>query len=96
LEICRKMKENAFINDYWFDEKNRKIKAEIKYDNRRSKISLIKKISTPSKLIYLKKRDIFKYRHSKTTFLLSTNLGILTQKEALEKNVGGKLMISIS
>lgn len=94
--ICKKLEENNFLSQCWWDEKNRNIKAEIKYFNQYSLIHQIKKISKPSQHIHLKVKKIKRYCQGYGVYLISTPMGILTHREALEKKVGGKVILSIN
>jgi small subunit ribosomal protein S8 len=94
--ICKKLEENNFLSQCWFDKKNRNIKAEIKYSNQKSCINQLKKISKPSQHIYLKVEELKKYCRSYGVYLISTSVGLLTHREALEKNISGKVILSIN
>ncbi|CAI2161723.1 1298_t:CDS:2 [Funneliformis geosporum] len=83
---------NANMRGYrtcWFDEKNRKIKVDIKYNNQNSRIHHLKKISKPSQHIHLGVEEIKKQCHKRGFYIISTSTGLLTHREALEKNQGG-------
>jgi len=94
--ICKKLEESNFLSDCWFDEKNKNIKVKIKYSNQYSSIHEIKKISSPSRHIYLKSKEIKKYCRGQSVFLISTPLGLLTHREALQKFTGGKLILTVN
>ncbi len=91
LEICRKLKEGNFLRQYYHDEKKRIIKADIKYYNKTSSLREIRKISA-----YLKASEIKKKCFGKHLYLISTPQGLLNNHEALQKNVGGKLICSVN
>lgn len=98
-KICQKLQENNFLSECWIDEKNRQIKAKIKYHNRNSNIHQLKKISKPSQHIHWKVPEIKKNCHNYGIYLISTSLPeapLLTQHEALAKNQGGKAILFIS
>ena len=95
-QICKKLEENNFLSQCWFDEKNRKIKVDIKYANQNSRIHQVKTISKPSQHIYLRVKELKKRCRGHGTYLISTPLGLLTNREALEKNQGGKVLFFIS
>ncbi|RHZ35427.1 uS8 family ribosomal protein [endosymbiont GvMRE of Glomus versiforme] len=95
-KICKKLEENDFLLQCWFDEKNRNIKADIKYSNQNSHIHQIKKISKPSQHIHLKAKNLKKHCRNRGVYLISTSAGLLTHREALKKNQGGKVIFFIS
>jgi small subunit ribosomal protein S8 len=93
--ICKKLEENNFLSQCWFDEKKRNIKADIKYDNQSTRIHQVKKISKPSQHIHLKVKEIKNNCRSRGIYFISTPLGLLTHREALAKNQGGKVIFFI-
>jgi len=94
--ICEKLKENNFFSKCWFDEKNKVIKAEIKYANENSRIQQLQKISKPSQHIHLRVKEIKKNCRGQRVYFISTSLGLLTHREALAKKQGGKVIFFIS
>jgi len=97
-QICKKLEEKNFLSQCWFDEKNREIKVDIRYNNQNSRIHEIKKISKPSQHIHLKAKKIKKYCSRYGLYLISTSLPetpLLTHREALEKKQGGKVILFI-
>jgi len=67
------------------------------YVNNFYKTNFIKNLYTPSKKIFLKNEIIKKLTiKKKWIFLVSTNKGLLTNFEAIKKNLGGVLLIKIS
>ena len=94
-EICKKLEANNFLSQCWFDEKNKRIKVDIKYSNQNSRIHEIKKISKPSQHIYLRVKEIKKYCYHHGFYFISSSFGLLTHREALEKKQGGKVIFFI-
>jgi len=96
--ICKKLEEINFLSQCWFDEKNRRIKAEIKYSNEKSRINQLKKISKPSQHIHLNAEQLKKYSQKHGVYLISTSSpsGLLTNREAMEKKIGGKVIMFIN
>jgi len=70
--------------------------VDIKYANQNSRIHQVKRISKPSQHIYLRVKEIKNHCRSRGVYLISTPLGLLTNREALEKNQGGKVLFFIS
>lgn len=60
-----------------------------------SKIFDVKRISKPSRRVYTKYSDIKTFRNGFGSTILSTPLGVLTDKEAIKQKVGGELMFKI-
>ena len=95
-QICKKLEASNFLSQCWFDEKNRKIKVDIKYNNQNSRIHQVKKISKPSQHIHLRVEEIKKHCRGRGVYLISTSRGLLTHRESLAKNQGGKVILFIS
>ncbi|KLL05339.1 MAG: 30S ribosomal protein S8 [Mycoplasmataceae bacterium RV_VA103A] len=95
-QICKKLVGNNFLSQCWYDDKNRNIKVDIKYANQNSCIHQIKKISKPSQHIHLRVKEIKKNCRGHGFYFISTPLGLLTHREALVKNQGGKVIFFIS
>jgi small subunit ribosomal protein S8 len=94
--VSQKLKDESFLSGCWSDEKKRQIKVRIKYNNKDSHIHQIKKISKPSQHIHWKISDIKRKCHGYGVYLISTSQGLLTHREALAKNLGGKAIFFIS
>ena len=95
-QICKKLEASNFLSQCWFDEKNRNIKVDIKYNNQNSRIHQVKKVSKPSQHIHLRVEEIKNYCRGRGVYLISTSRGLLTHREALEKKQGGKVIFFIS
>ena len=65
------------------------------YKNGKPGISGVKRISKPSRRLYLGVRDLRPVKRGHGLMLLSTPAGILTGKEAREKRVGGEALFEI-
>jgi len=66
------------------------------YLNNFIKYNFIKNLYKPSKKIFLKKEIIKKLTlKKKWIFLLSTNKGVITNFEAIKKNLGGVMLLKI-
>ncbi len=60
-----------------------------------SKIAGVDRISKPSRRVYTKYSDIRAFKNGFGSTILSTPLGILTDKEAVKQKVGGELLFKI-
>jgi small subunit ribosomal protein S8 len=72
------------------------IEVKLKYDeDGKPAISGIKFISKPSRMMYIGYRDIKRSRQGFGNYFLSTPIGILTDKEAKNKKVGGQMLFEV-
>ncbi len=63
--------------------------------DRMPKISEVKRISKPSRRMYMGTQEIRSVKNGKGLLVLSTPKGILTDKEARKEHVGGEVLFSI-
>ena len=70
----------------------KKIKVYLKYEDKKSIISQIKKISSPGRRVYVKRKGIPTALSGYGITLVSTSEGICTDKEAREKGIGGEVI----
>ncbi len=71
------------------------IKIELKYVNREPAINCLKRISTPGRRIYAGKDRLPKVRNELGVAIISTSQGLMTNKEARKKKVGGEVLCEI-
>ena len=94
LKICEILKKEGYLENFKeVDlEKFKKIKVYLKYEGKKSVLSQIKKISSPGRRVYTKRESIPVALGGYGVTLISTSGGILTDKEAKEKGVGGEVI----
>lgn len=94
LKVCEILKQEGYLENYKEItlENFKKIKVYLKYEGKKSIFSEIKRISKPGRRIYLKCDRIRPILRGYGMALISTSLGILTDKEAREKGVGGEIL----
>jgi small subunit ribosomal protein S8 len=96
--IAEILLENNFIRsvDYIEDDIQGILRLRLKYTPEgMSVIKGIKRISTPGLRSYMSKKDILKGSRKPGMLILSTSSGLMTQKEAIAKGVGGEAMFRI-
>ena len=72
------------------------ISVLLKYDEDGEKvISEITRVSKPGRRVYSKAKDIKPFLDSYGVALISTNQGIQTDKECIEKNIGGEVICTV-
>ncbi len=100
LEIVRLLKDEGFIANfkslYNQGGKSGTIRVFLKYSpSKESVIRGIKRVSKPGLRIYRSFRDIPRVRSGFAVTILSTPNGILTDKQAKEKKVGGEVLCQV-
>lgn len=93
--IAAILKEEGYIKDYEIieDDKQNVIRVFMKYttDNQRV-ITNLKRISKPGLRVYAKSDQIPKVLNGLGTALVSTSEGVITDKAARAKNIGGEVL----
>lgn len=98
IAILKVLKQELFIEDYSIinEEKKIKIKILLKYFGKKQPImKKITRISKPSKRVYYKKNQIQKSSNNFGITIISSSKGIITNKEANEKNCGGEILCTV-
>ncbi|MFC5540828.1 MAG: 30S ribosomal protein S8 [Bacilli bacterium] len=94
-EIAEILKREGFIRDveYIDDNKQGIIRIFLKYGkNNERVITGLKRISKPGLRVYAKTDEIPKVLNGLGIAILSTSQGVLTDKEARAKKVGGEVL----
>jgi len=98
-EMTKILKEKGYILNYKFvdDDKQGVIKIALKY-NPRTKIPAIRKLeraSRPGLRRYVGSEDLPRVLNGLGISILSTSSGVMTEKEAKKKKVGGEVLCYI-
>lgn len=94
LDVARVLKEQGYIRDYKVvsDESHQELLIKMKYVEKKKAISGLRRISKPGLRVYAKKDDIRSVLGGLGIAIISTSKGVLTDKEAKEKGVGGEVI----
>lgn len=92
--IAKILKEEGFINDFEVHGDVKKtMTVTLKYGpNNEKVINGIKRISTPGLRVYTKAEKMPKVLNGLGIAIISTSNGLVTDKEARVKNVGGEVV----
>jgi small subunit ribosomal protein S8 len=78
------------------DENNKPmIDVELKYHNESPVIKELKRVSKPSLRKYSGATDLDSVKGGLGSFIISTNQGLMTDKDAKAKNVGGEILCEV-
>lgn len=94
-EILRVLLEDGFINNFSLDSENRprKITIMLKYaKDGQSVIRDLKRVSKCSRRVYVSKDEIPEVLAGLGIAILTTPKGVLSDREARRKNVGGEVI----
>ena len=79
------------------DKKQGMLKLELRYDGRtaRNAITGMRRVSRPGQRHYVPAKDVPKVRNGLGIAILSTSQGVMTDKEARNKGVGGEVLCEV-
>ena len=94
--MTKVLHEKGYILNYKFEEDNAQgnIKIALKYDpeTKVNAIKAIKRISKPGLRKYTGYRDVPRVLNGLGVAILSTSQGVMTDKEARAKSIGGEVL----
>jgi small subunit ribosomal protein S8 len=94
--IAKVLREEGFIGEYEEegDEIKRNLVISLKYKgkNRQPLITALKRVSKPGLRVYSNKKDLPRVLGGIGIAVISTSSGIMTDREARQKNVGGEVL----
>ena len=94
-EIARILKENNYIQDYQTletDEGQRVLRVRLRYAGGQSVIRQLQRVSTPGLRRYVAAAEIPRVRNGLGLAILSTNKGLMSDREARQSRTGGELV----
>ena len=95
IEIARILKENHYIQDYSTlktDEGKGVLRVRLKYAGGQAVIRELQRVSTPGLRRYVGAREIPRVRNGLGLAILSTNKGLMSDREARQSRTGGELV----
>ena len=98
LAIADILKKEQYIENYRSidDKVQKKVRVYLRYDaDRKPALTGIKRISKPGLRVYVNKNEIPYVLNGLGMAILSTNKGILTDKLARDKHVGGEVICHV-
>lgn len=98
IRIAEILKEEGFVLDYRVAEDARqgKLFVDLRYDeNRKLAIKQLIRLSKPGRRVYTSCDEIPQIRNGLGVCIVSTSQGVMTDREARRKRVGGELLCSV-
>ncbi len=97
-KVAEILKQEGYILGHRFieDEKQGVLELELRYDeNRKMVINEMSRVSRPGRRVYAKCDKIPRIRNGLGVCIVSTSHGVMTDKEARQRRVGGELVCQI-
>lgn len=96
-ELANILKNEGFVTDFVVNEEgnHKNIVITLKYKGNERVITGLKRVSKPGLRQYAKVNEIPKVLNGLGIVVLSTSQGLMTDKEARAKNIGGEVLAYI-
>lgn len=96
-DIAKILKDNQYIEDYQLIDKipQKDIKIVLRYVDKLSAITDVKRVSKPGRRVYVKASEIPQTLNGYGLTILSSNQGIIDDKKARKAKVGGEILCQI-
>ena len=97
-EVARILKNEGFIRNYKFlkDGKQGILRVYLKYGEAQSNVIYgLKRISKPSRRVYVNSKEIKSVYNGMGIAILSTSKGVMTDKKARQEKVGGEILCHV-
>ncbi len=97
IALSKVLQDEGFINGYSVQEEEGKpvLNVELKYFQGRPVIEEIKRVSRPGLRNYVAKDEIPSNRAGLGVAIMSTNKGLMTDKQAREAGIGGEVLCTV-
>jgi small subunit ribosomal protein S8 len=100
LEIVKILEHEGFIGSYQVipDQRQGMVRISLRYEDRarvRGVISGLRRISKPGLRVYAKADDLPRVLRGVGVAILSTSQGVLTDKEARRRHIGGEVLCHV-
>jgi small subunit ribosomal protein S8 len=98
LEILRILQAEGYIKSYEVTTESQfpAITIQMRYDSKRKPvISKIQRVSKPGLRVYKANDELKPIRSGLATLIISTSQGVMTDREARRKHVGGEVICEV-
>ncbi len=97
-EIARILHENGFIKSYRVVDYKNQGMLRIEFKSTKGKIkplNNLKRISKPGRRVYIQAEEIKPFLRGLGISVISTSKGVMTDKEAKKKGIGGEVLLQV-
>jgi small subunit ribosomal protein S8 len=96
LEICKVLQAEGFLGEVSVsDDAKKEMTITLRYHNGSPVIEEIHRVSRPGLRIYKPCSDLPKVRGGLGIAIVSTNMGVMTDRTARSKGVGGEVLCTV-
>jgi len=97
VDICRILQEEGYIKGYEITSESRfpAIRIEMRYDKKKPVIKKIARVSKPGLRVYKPADDLKPVRSGLATRIVTTSQGVMTDREARKRHIGGEVLCEV-
>jgi len=93
LGIAQILEKEGYVGKV--HKNDNKISVDLVYEKQKPKINEIKKVSKLGLRIYSKSKHLKSVKGGRGMYIISTPQGVMTEKEAKKKNLGGEVICQV-
>lgn len=95
--VAKILADNGFLNGVRVEESEgrKTLIIDISEEDGQSKITQINRVSRPGRRIYVKSPAVPTVKRGRGLVVISTSQGVMTGREASDKNLGGELICEV-
>ncbi len=97
-EIARILSEEGFIDSWKTQDATvgTELVVRLRYDSERQRVLQgIQRVSKPGRRVYAGARDVDRVRGGIGVSIISTSAGVMTDRDARRRNVGGEILCKV-
>ncbi|MDX2066155.1 MAG: 30S ribosomal protein S8 [Fimbriimonadaceae bacterium] len=98
VEIVKILEAEGFVTGHEITTESKfpTIKVHLRYDSKRKPlITQLKRVSKPGLRVYQPVSELKPLRNGLTTRIVSTSQGLMTDRDARRKNIGGEVLCEV-
>lgn len=98
LEICKILQAEGYIKGFEVTTESKfpTIQIQLRYDNKRKPvITRIQRVSKPGLRVYKANDELKPIRSGLATRILTTSQGVMTDRDARRKHIGGEVLCEV-
>lgn len=98
LAVAKVLKDEGYVTDFseTADGAKKELTVELKYFEGQAVIEQVKRVSKPGLRIYRSKDELPKVLGGLGVAIVSTSAGVMSDRQAREKGIGGEVLCIIS
>ena len=98
VAVAKVLKDEGYVADFseQADGPKRELTIELKYFEGKAVIEMVKRVSKPGLRIYRSMDDLPKVLGGLGVAIVSTSAGVMSDRQAREKGIGGEVLCVIS